>query len=118
MAAPQVGIQLKVSVININKDKTGDIFILVNPVILSTSGKKDKKKESCMSIPHYAGEVERRDKISISYQDRFGVEHSLNTDGFLARVIAHEVDHLEGFLYVDRMSDITALEPTDIFKND
>ena len=116
LAAPQVGIQLKLAVINLAKDKAEPTLILVNPQVLSTSGKRDKKKESCMSLPHYTGEVERRHKISISYQDRFGKDETLGAEGFLARVIAHEIDHLEGFLYVDRMNDLSKLEATDIFK--
>lgn len=118
LAAPQIGLNIKLTVINTNKEKNPEHLILVNPIVLSTSGKKDKKRESCMSVPNYAGEVERRDKISIKYKDRFGNDHQLDAEGFLARVIAHEVDHLEGFLYVDRMSDISKLEHTDIFEND
>jgi peptide deformylase len=118
LAAPQVGIQLKLAVINLNKDKPENTLVMVNPKVLSTGGKKDKKKESCMSLPDYAGEVERRHKIAIAYQDRFGKEEILEAEGFLARAIAHETDHLEGLLYVDRMSDPSQLVWTDIFKDD
>jgi peptide deformylase len=118
LAAPQVGIQLKLAVINLSKDRTEPPLILVNQKVLSTRGKKDKKKESCMSLPHYAGEVERRQKIHLSYQDRFGSDKTLQAEGFLARVVAHETDHLEGFLYVDRMIDLSKLEATDIFAQD
>lgn len=119
LAAPQVGVQQKVSVININKkDKPDDMLIIVNPIIISTSGQKDTKKESCMSLPHYQGKVIRRKKIHISYQDRFGKKHTLKTQGFLARVIAHEIDHLEGYLYVDRMESDETLEHADFFDKD
>lgn len=118
LAAPQIGVNLKVAVVNTNKEKNTDHLIMVNPVVLSTSGKKDKKKESCMSVPNYAGEVERRHKITIKYQDRFGNEQGLNAEGFLARVIAHEIDHLDGLLYIDRMDSSVKLEHTDIFAND
>lgn len=118
LAAPQVGIQLRLAVINLDKNKSENTLIMVNPKVLSTSGKKDKKKESCMSLPDYAGEVERRHKIVIVYQDRFGKEETLEAEGFLARAIAHETDHLEGFLYVERMSDSSQLVRTDIFKDD
>lgn len=116
LAAPQVGIQLKVSVININENKAEPTLIIVNPKILSTSGKKDKKKESCMSLPHYRGEVERKHKISISYQDRFGKPNHLEVEGFLARVLGHEIDHLDGILYIDNMESLSGLEPVDFFK--
>ncbi|MCK5061851.1 peptide deformylase [Candidatus Parcubacteria bacterium] len=119
LSAPQVGVQLKVSVINPNKhDKPDDTLIIVNPKILSTSGQKDKKKEACMSLPHYQGEVVRRTKIAISYQDRFGKKHVLETKGFLARIIAHEIDHLEGYLYIDRMVENVELEPAEFFSKD
>lgn len=71
-----------------------------------------------MSLPNLAGEVERRHKISITYQDRYGKTNELSAEGFLARVIAHEIDHLEGFIYVDRMDSSAKLEHTDIFEND
>lgn len=119
LAAPQVGVQWKVSVINLNKEKNpNDDLIIVNPKIISKSGQKDTKKEACMSLPYYQGEVTRRKKIHISYQDRYGEEHFLKTSGFLARVIAHEIDHLEGFLYVDRMDKEKQLESADFFDND
>lgn len=116
LAAPQVEILLKVSVINLNENKAEPTLIIVNPKILSTSGKNDKKKESCMSLPHYRGEVERKQKISISYQDRFGKPKHLEAEGFLARVLGHEIDHLEGILYIDKMESLSGLEPVDFFK--
>jgi peptide deformylase len=119
LAAPQIGIGLKVAVINPNKNENPDsTLIIVNPKILSTSGKKDNKKEACMSLPHYQGEVERRSNIEISYQDRFGVEHTLAASGFMARILAHEIDHLEGYLYVDKMEKNAELEPVEFFKTD
>jgi peptide deformylase len=118
LAAPQIGIQLRLTVINISKDKKDPHIVVVNPTVLSTGGKKDKKKESCMSLPHYAGEVERRDKMRVSYQDRFGEKKQVDVNGFLARVFAHEIDHLDGLLYPDRMKDVSKLEKTDIFKYD
>ena len=116
LAAPQVGIPFKVSVINLNENKAEPTLIIVNPTILSTSGKKDKKKESCMSLPHYRGEVERKHKISISYQDRFGKLKHLEAEGFLSHVLGHEIDHLEGILYIDKMESLSGLEPVDFFK--
>jgi len=71
-----------------------------------------------MSLPHYQGEVTRRKKIHISYQDRFGEQKEMKASGFLARIIAHEIDHLEGFLYVDRMEENSTLETVDFFEKD
>jgi len=116
LSAPQVGIMQRVSVINLNENKIEPTLVFVNPKIISSSGKKDKKKESCMSIPHYRGEVERRNKISITYQNRFGEKETLDAEGFLARVIIHEIDHLNGILYIDRMKSLADLESVDFFK--
>jgi len=116
LSATQVGIPLRLSVINLNKDKKDSTLILVNPQIISTSGKKDKKKESCMSLPHFRGEVERRYKIHFSYQDRNGNPQEHEESGFLARVILHEIDHLDSVLYIDRMEDSSTLEPVPFFR--
>ena len=117
LSAPQVGKLVRVSVINLNEGKKEPTLIIVNPRVISWSGKKDKKKESCMSLPHYRGEVERRKKVTLAFQDRYGVQHQENFEGFLAHVIGHEVDHLDGILYIDRMKKRTKLEPVDFFKN-
>lgn len=118
LAAPQINIGKQVVVINLSPDKKEPTLVLVNPRIISTSGKKDTKKESCMSLPHFRGAVERRYKCQVEFQDRHGQKHILNAKGFLARVIAHEVDHLQGVLYVDHMDDEAKLEPVDFFEED
>lgn len=117
LAAPQLGIDLQIAAVNLTRDPA-DTLVLCNPVVVSTSGKKDKKRESCMSIPGYAGAVERREKISITYQNPRGEVLTLNASGFLARAIAHEIDHLQGALYIDRMSSAERLQKTDLFEKD
>ena len=110
LSAPQIGIRKRFAVININKDKLGPDFVIVNPIITNQSGKKDIKFESCLSLPNVKGQVERRYKIDLDYQDRFGNNLQTNADSFLARVIMHEIDHLNGILFVDRMADDKKLE--------
>lgn len=114
LSAPQVGIQKKIAIINMDKTKPEDTLILVNPQIQSESGKKDLKKESCLSIPSVRGEVERRHKIHLTYQDRNGTKKQLGVEGFLARIFMHEIDHLNGILFVDRMNPNARLEPLDL----
>ena len=116
LAAPQIGVSQRVCVINLSKEKKGEAIVLVNPEIVERSHKTERKKESCMSLPHFRGEVERPVKIRVTYMDRRGRAQSLRTEGFLARVICHEVDHLNGVLYVDRMDNPAILEPVDFFK--
>ena len=114
LSAPQVGIQKRIAIINMDKSKPENTLIIINPQILSETGKKDIKKESCLSIPNFRGAVERRNKVHFSYQDRNGVNKQLGVEGFLARIILHEVDHLNGILFIDRMSPGTQLEPLDM----
>jgi len=116
LSAPQVGKLIRVSVINLNEGKKEPTLIIVNPKIISWSGKKDKKKESCMSLPHYRGEVERRKKVELSFQDRYGIWHQENFEGFIAHVVGHEIDHLDGILYIDRMESGSKLESVDFFR--
>lgn len=114
LSAPQVGIKKRFAIININKEKALPHLIIVNPIITNAAGKKDSKKESCLSLPQVRGDVERRYKVSVKYQDRMGNKETLNAEGFLARVILHEIDHLDGILFVDRMDTGASLEPLDI----
>ena len=115
LAAPQIGYKDAVAVVNLNKDEDNDL-VLVNPKIVSESGSWDTKYESCMSIPHKRGNVKRRKKIQISYFDENGNEKNLEASSFKARVIMHEIDHLNGILYVDRMEHDERLEETEIFR--
>ena len=114
LSAPQIGIFKRFSIINLEKSNYNEDLIIVNPEILSLSGKKDIKKESCMSLPQVRGDVERRDKLHLKYQDRFGNTNEIKIDGFKSRVVLHEIDHLDGILFVDRMRPDKSLENIDL----
>lgn len=117
LAAPQLGYNEAVAVVNMDKQNDeSDDLILVNPVIIEESGQKDVKFESCMSIPHKRGNVTRRKKVRVSYCDISGEEHELEASGFLARVVMHEIDHLNGILFTDRMEESEELENTELFR--
>lgn len=118
LAAPQIGHSVAVAVINLKKANRADSLVLINPEIVSATGKKDRKQETCMSVKGVRGEVERRSKVTVRYLDREGNERSLDASGFLARAIAHEVDHLTGTLYIERMPPGARLEKADIFTID
>jgi len=118
LAAPQIGVSLRVAIINPDKTRETPPTVIINPTDVEFSGKKDTKKESCMSVPNLRGDVERRSKVTFKYQDIHGESHSLRAEGFLARIFAHEIDHLNGFLYVDRMAATAKLEETDLWKED
>jgi peptide deformylase len=103
LAAPQIGEFFRVAVVNLKNNPAKETLILINPVLVDSSGKKDTKKESCMSVPGVRGPVVRRDKAHVRYQAADGSPKEIRADGFLARAIMHEIDHLDGLLYLDRI---------------
>lgn len=117
LSAPQIGESHAISVININRAENGDDLVLINPQIIKLSGKKDRKRESCMSVWGKYGEVERREKLILSYQDEHLGVHQLSCSGFEARTIQHEIDHLKGILYSDKLFRDTGLQQADFFND-
>ncbi len=98
LAAPQVGILRRVVVVDI-----GDGLIeMINPVILSTDGSQTGA-EGCLSVPGRRGVVTRPNVVTVEYQDRNGDTYEATAEGFLARAFCHEIDHLDGVIYVDKM---------------
>jgi peptide deformylase len=117
LSAPQIGKSYSISVVNIEKkDKEMDL-VLINPQILETSGKKDKKRESCMSVWGKSGEVERRDKILVEYLDINLDTHMENFSGFKSRAIQHEIDHLNGIVYTDKLVPNKELQTAEFFND-
>ena len=101
LAGPQVGILRRVAVVDVTEDHSG-LLELVNPVIVRTEGSQTGR-EGCLSVPGRQGVVTRPRKITVRFQDRKGRVQELETEGFEARAICHELDHLDGTLYIDRM---------------
>lgn len=99
LAAPQIGIAMRVAVA-----KPGsEAIYLIDPSIVALTGKKDRKRESCLSVWGWAGEVERREKVLVRYFDAEQGYVERQFRSFEARVVQHEVDHLEGHLYLDHL---------------
>ncbi len=98
LAAPQVGVLKRVCIVEYDDQ----FFELVNPVLLRSSG-KCVDNEGCLSVVGFRGLVERPEKIDIEYYDRKGVKHSQHAEGYFARVFLHEMDHLDGILFADKM---------------
>ena len=105
IAAPQVGILRRVVIIEPDPDTT---MALVNPEILESSGSVEGT-EGCLSVPDVWGIVERPDHVVVKAQDRDGNEVRVSADGFAARIVCHELDHLEGVLFTDKV--IRYVEP-------
>lgn len=124
LAAPQVAESLRLFVVQLEQDPAteddpevrpapgvGRLHVMVNPDVVRLSGDLITGTEACLSIPDYAGDVERSDQIVIRYLDRNGQKRKLKTHGWLARVLQHEYDHLEGVLFIDRASNVWKVEP-------
>src|SRR3989338_8556915 len=111
LAAPQVGLSNRLCIINL--EHLGlDPFALVNPKITKKSWKKIEMEEGCLSIPGVFGIVRRPGKIKVLTQDTQGQTISFEADGLLARVIQHEIDHLDGILFTSKMIKKTGAKKT------
>ena len=99
LAAPQVGILKRVVVIDVGEGR----IELVNPEIIETDGVQNGS-EGCLSVPGVFGEVERPMKVKVKAQDRFGNEITVEGEEFLARALCHECEHLDGKLFLDRVT--------------
>ncbi len=105
LAAPQVGVLRRVAVVDV-----GDGLIeLINPVLLDEEG-EEICVEGCLSVPDYVGEVKRPTKITVRALDRDGEEIEIQAEGYAARAICHEMDHLDGVLFLDRAENIMEKE--------
>jgi len=104
LAATQVDVHKRVIVIDISKDRTEQLA-LVNPEILSKEGEASTE-EGCLSVPGIFDDVRRAAKVRLRYQDRTGAVLERDCDDILAVCIQHEMDHLEGKLFVDYLSDL------------
>ena len=107
LAAVQVGILKRLVVIDISKgeEKKKPIF-LINPQIIHQSEKTSVYEEGCLSLPGQFAEIERPEKCTVKYIDYNGKEKDLKADGLLATCIQHEVDHLNGILFIDYLSKL------------
>ena len=101
LAAPQVGVLRRVAVVDVDEG----YFEFINPVILQQKGEQNGW-EGCLSVRGKSGVVSRPMKVTVSYQDRNGDKYLLKAKGFFARAICHELDHLDGVLYIDKASHI------------
>jgi peptide deformylase len=99
LAANQVGLARRIAVI----DAEGQRFAMVNPVLLSAEG-RSVAEEGCLSIPEIFGDVTRPERIVLEALDREGQPFRLEAEGLVARAVQHEVDHLDGILFLDHLS--------------
>jgi peptide deformylase len=106
LAAPQVGVSKRLAIIDISsREEQYPLIVLINPSILKSEGEIDFE-EGCLSIPEYTAKVTRSEQIIVSCIDREGKDVEIEATGLLAIAIQHEIDHLDGLLFIDRISPI------------
>ncbi|MFT4060089.1 MAG: peptide deformylase [Legionella sp.] len=104
LAAPQIGITKRLSVIDVVGDKKNQI-VIINPEIVVTEGEK-KFEEGCLSVPGAYDTVIRAEKVMVKALDRYGKPFEIKADGLLAECLQHEIDHMNGKLFVDLLSPL------------
>ena len=105
LAAPQVGIPLRVAVISVPDEED---IVLINPQIVRKTGER-LVNEGCLSVPGYVGEIKRAEKVTVKGRDRNGKEIRIKADELLAQALEHEIDHLNGVLYIDHLDSMDKL---------
>tara|TARA_B100000085_G_scaffold275919_1_gene294397 strand:- start:292 stop:807 length:516 start_codon:yes stop_codon:yes gene_type:complete len=106
LAAIQVGIPKRIIVIDLNKNEKKTPMFFVNPVIKERNRINSVYEEGCLSVPNQFAEIERPNKCEVEYLDFYGEKKILKADGLLATCIQHEMDHLEGILFIDYLSKL------------
>jgi peptide deformylase len=104
LAAPQVGVTKRVTVIDLSgPDHRDDLHVLINPEIVEAEG-SSVREEGCLSFPALYGEVERAERVVVEATDREGERYEIEAEGLLAVAMQHEIDHLDGVLFLERMT--------------
>ncbi|WP_413854019.1 peptide deformylase [Candidatus Ruminimicrobium bovinum] len=115
IAAVQVGVLARIVLVDVSLNPkphhNSGLLVMINPKITYTSGKL-KSREGCLSVPDFTGNVVRKNKIEVEYTDINGNKQLFKTHGFESITIQHEIDHLDGFLFLDKVSSLK----TDVFK--
>ncbi|MGV8948114.1 MAG: peptide deformylase [Candidatus Paracaedibacter sp.] len=107
LAATQVGVDKRIVVIDLHAgddDLKPEVMKLVNPEVLWTSSETLVDFESCLSVPHQQAAVERSAKVKVRYLNESNIQKEIEVDGLLSVCIQHEIDHLDGILYIDHLS--------------
>ena len=108
LAGPQVGVPLRLAVIEVDEVVT----VIINPEIVKRSGDVELD-EGCLSVPGFWGKVHRSEKVTVKARNRDGREVRVSAEGLLAQALQHEIDHLDGLLYIDRMASLDDLQRSE-----
>ncbi len=110
VAAPQIGVTLRACVVDVSASRNGrennhGLLRMINPRIIARSGSAIMR-EGCMSVPDYTGDVERATEVRVSFLEPEGVQREITASGFEAVALQHEMDHLDGILFLDRIVSV------------
>jgi len=105
LAANQIGVARRIAVVDIGEEDP-PLLVLINPVILERSDESETAEEGCLSIPDIFGDVERHAHVVVEALDRDGTKFRAEANGYKARAIQHEIDHLDGILFLDHLSAV------------
>ncbi len=104
LAAPQVGSTLRLAVVDLMPGDAPSPLVLVNPEVVGRSDETATREEGCLSLPGHYADVTRPARVRIRYEDATGARREIEADGLLAACLQHEIDHLDGVLFVDHLS--------------
>ena len=104
LAAPQVNISERIIVMDCGRDEAPELHKMINPEIVASSEERSVLEEGCLSIPNQTADVERPANVDVRYLDVDGNEQMLHCEGLLAACVQHEIDHLDGVLFIDHIS--------------
>ncbi|MBS0562122.1 MAG: peptide deformylase [Proteobacteria bacterium] len=104
LAAPQVGVGLRLAVVDLMPNDKPAPMVLVNPQVTARSTERSVREEGCLSLPGQYADVERPAAVTVEYDDLEGKRRRIEADGLLAACLQHEIDHLDGVLFVDHLS--------------
>jgi peptide deformylase len=104
LAAPQIGEKLRFIVVDVQPNETKQPIALINPEIVARSAELASREEGCLSLPGQYAEITRPARVKVRYLDATGARREIEADGLLAACLQHEIDHLDGVLFVDHLS--------------
>jgi peptide deformylase len=104
LAAPQVDVSLRLVVVDLQRDEKREPMVLINPEVIAVSDVMDVREEGCLSLPGMYADVSRPAVARVRWQDETGARREIEADGLLAACLQHEIDHLDGILFVDHLS--------------
>ena len=106
LAAPQIGLGLRLAVIDLQPEERREPIVLINPEIVRVSAESETREEGCLSLPDQYADVTRPRAVTVRFEGPDGVRREIVAEGLMARCLQHEIDHLEGVLFIDHLSSL------------